>query len=252
MLENRIVVCLLISDGALVKTVRFQRPGYLGDPLNAVRIFNEFEVDELLFLDIGASARSTPIRFDLIREISEQCFMPLAYGGGITNLEQMRSLFQSGVEKVCLNSAALRTPSLIKEASRAFGSQSIVVSVDVKKDWLGRPRVWNQGKSTGRVPLDWCLEAEKAGAGEILLTSVERDGCWSGYDLPLVKHITESLRIPVVASGGAGSLQDLGQVISEAGASAAAAGSLFVYQRKGMGVLLSYPDRVQLQQHLLK
>lgn len=252
MLEKRIVVTLLLDDGALVKTVRFKGPSYLGDPLNAVRIFNEFEVDELLFLDIGASRRSAPIRFDLIREIAEQCFMPLAYGGGVATLEQMRSLFQLGVEKVSINSAALKDPSLIGEASRAFGSQSVMVSVDVKRDWLGRLRVWSQGKSTGRHPVDWCLEAETAGAGEILLTSIERDGTWLGYDISLVSKVSERLSIPVVASGGAGSLKDLGQAICEGGASAAAAGSLFVYQRKGMGVLLNYPDRGLLQQHLLK
>lgn len=245
MLERRVIVTLLLDQGRLVKTTRFQKPRYVGDPLNAVRIFNEYEVDELIFLDIGAS-KGSPIRFDLLQMIADQCFMPVTYGGGLTSLEAMHRVFQIGFEKVALNTGALRNPELVAQASRRFGRQSIVASVDYRRDWLGRYQLVAAGQRLVRDPLDWCMQLEQLGAGELLVNCVDRDGTWNGYDLAGLKRLRQRVSIPLIALGGASSVEDLGRAISESGVDAAAAGSLFVFQKKGMGVLLHYPDSATL------
>lgn len=241
MLERRIIVTLLLDRGQLVKTVGFKNPIYLGDPLNAVRIFNEYEVDELVFLDIGAS-KGTGIQYQLLKQIADQCFMPVTYGGGLATLEEMQAVFQIGFEKIAVNSEAIKNPQIVQAAARRFGRQSIVASVDYRKDWLGRRKVVGTGAAYCANPVEWCLQLERLGAGELLLNCVDRDGKWSGYDLPMLKQLSRQLKVPLVALGGASSIEDLQSAIVEGGADAAAAGSMFVFQKKGMGVLLHYPD----------
>jgi len=249
MYRARAIPCLLLRRGGLVKTVKFGQPTYLGDPINAVRIFNEREVDELVVLDIAATTEGREPPFAQLAGLATECFMPLTYGGGVTTVGQMDRLFTLGVEKVCLNSAAIEDPTLVPQAAAAFGSQSVVVSLDVKKTWMGDLRVMTRsGKhDTKRHPVEVAKQMEQAGAGELLLTSVDRDGTMAGYDLNLIRCVTEAVSIPVVACGGAGSLADFGRAVNEAGAAAAAAGSLFVFHGRLRAVLISYPSQASLQ-----
>ena len=242
------IPCLLLDGGGLVKTVRFKSPRYLGDPLNAVRIFNEKEVDELLLLDIRAWRGAGSIAWELVGKIATECFMPVCYGGGVTTLDQFRRLFAGGVEKVAINTAALERPELIGAAAREFGSQAVVVAIDVRKRFFGGAGAVSRGGSrwSGKDPVAWAREAEQAGAGELLLTSVDRDGTRRGYDLELVRAVTAAVRIPVIACGGAGSLTDLRAAL-DAGASAMAAGSLFVFHGPHQAVLITYPERRELE-----
>lgn len=251
MLRARVIPCLLLRDGGLVKTVKFGNPRYVGDPINAVRIFNEKEVDELAFLDISATPAGRQPNFDLIADIASEAFMPFAYGGGITTLEQIKRLFATGVEKVILNSAASQDPSLISRAADHAGSQSVVVSIDVRKSWLRRQSVFTRCGTIDLKfdPVTYAKGVEAAGAGEILLTSIDRDGTMSGYDLDLVEAVARAVSIPVIASGGAGSLQDLHRAIAS-GASAVAAGSLFVFHGKHRAVLITYPEYAELERSL--
>ena len=251
MLMTRIIPVLLLKKSGLVKTVRFKEPKYVGDPINAVRIFNDKEVDELVFLDITATPEDRPPAFDHIRDIASECFMPMCYGGGVRTQEDAQRLFALGVEKVALNSAAARNPALVTELAATYGSQSIVVSVDVRRDWLGRQRVFTCcGRSNiGRAPLDYVREMEQRGAGEILLNSIDRDGTMQGFDLLLVREVTQAVSIPVIACGGAGRVRHLAEVVVCGGASAAAAGSLFVFQGPERGVLLSYPTKRELEEN---
>ena len=248
MFRSRVIPCLLLSDSGLVKTVKFGTPKYIGDPINAVRIFNDKEVDELVVLDISATRAVRGPRFDMIREIAAECFMPLTYGGGVRTIEQMDRLFRSGVEKVSLNSEVFCTPQLVREAARRFGAQSVIVSIDVRRNWMGRYRVWSDGgrKDSGLDPYDHARQMVDLGAGEILVQSIDRDGTMDGYDLDLVRRITSSVSVPVVACGGAGKFEDLSRVIRDAGAAAAAAGSLFVFHGKHRAVLISYPTQQEL------
>jgi len=249
MYRARAIPCLLLRRGGLVKTVKFGQPTYIGDPINAVRIYNEREVDELVILDITATAENREPAFTQLGELATECFMPLTYGGGVTSIEQMQKLFELGIEKVSLNTAALKNTELVSKASATFGSQSVVVSIDVKKTWLGDYRVvTHSGKHDIKLnPVDAARRMEDAGAGELLLTSVDRDGTLSGYDLELVRRVTKAVSIPVVASGGAGNLGDFGRVVNESGAAAAAAGSLFVFHGKHRAVLISYPGQKELE-----
>jgi cyclase len=252
MLKHRVIPCLLLKDQGLVKTVKFRAATYVGDPINAVRIFNEKEVDELLFLDITASIEKRNPPFKIISEIAGECFMPLGYGGGIRSLEDIGTLFASGVEKACVNSYAVENPSFIRSASETFGSQSIVVSIDVKTSMFGKVTVHTLSgtKNTGLDAIEHAKRMEQMGAGEIFLNSIDRDGTMRGYDVTLVRKLSDAVTIPVVACGGAGTLDDLGEVLKKGGASAAAAGSLFVFHGKHRAVLISYPSRRELQEVL--
>lgn len=251
MLKTRVIPCLLLRNGGLVKTVKFQNPTYVGDPINAVRIFNDKEVDELVFLDIGATPADSEPNFDLLNDICSEAFMPFGYGGGITNLEQMKRLFSMGVEKVILNTAAVENPDLINDAASMAGSSSIVVSIDVRRSWMGKYSVHSRGgtRKTGLDLVEHAQEAERRGAGEILLTSIDNDGSMSGYDTDLVSKVASALTIPVTAVGGAGSLEHLRQAV-DAGAAAVSAGSMFVFHGRHRAVLITYPDYEELEQLL--
>lgn len=248
MLNVRVIPCLLLRNGGLVKTVGFESPRYVGDPINAVRIFNDKEVDELVFLDIEATPAGSGPGYELLADIAGEAFMPFAYGGGITSLEQVRRLFALGVEKVVINTAAQRTPTLVSEIAAAAGSSSVVASIDVKRDWRGHYSVWVAGgrRDTRCDPVAWARELERAGAGEILLTSINRDGTQSGYDLELVRRVAEAVSIPVVAAGGAGTLAHFREAV-DSGASAVAAGTMFVFHGKHRAVLITYPGRDELE-----
>ncbi len=249
MLRTRVIPCLLLRNGGLVKTVKFDNPTYVGDPINAVKIFNEKEVDELVFLDISATVEGRGPNFDLVRDIATEAFMPFGYGGGVTTLEQVRQLIASGAEKVVINTGAVERPSLVSEAAENIGSQSVVVAIDVSKSLFGRYEVVTHSatRKTGKDPVEWACEMEKAGAGEIVVNSVDRDGRMNGYDVALVRKITDAVRVPVVACGGAGKLQDLREAVVEGGASAVAAGSLFVFHGKHRAVLITYPKYSELE-----
>jgi cyclase len=250
MLRTRIIPCLLLQNQGLVKTVKFKNPTYVGDPINAVRIFNVKEVDELIFLDISASRDKRAPNLDVIGTIASQCFMPFCYGGGVRDTATIRRIFSLGAEKVAINSQALSNPQLIREAADLFGSQSIVAAIDVKKNLLGRYRVYDSSRAaaTDLDPVRHAVEMERQGAGEILLTSVDRDGTRQGFDLDLIQRVSEAVGIPVIACGGADSLQDLSAAIKVGGASAVAAGSMFVFYGKHRAVLINYPDAADLEQ----
>lgn len=247
----RIIPVLLIQKGGLVKSVRFRDHKYVGDPINAVKIFNEKEVDEIVILDISATAEKRPPNIGKIKEFASEAFMPLGYGGGITTLEEIKCLIGAGVEKVVLNAAAFNNQDLVSDGARYVGSQSIVVSIDVKKSWLGKHKVFinNGSKDTGLDPVKYALQMQETGAGEILLNSIDRDGTFGGYDLDLITAVSNAVNIPVVAIGGASAVEDFAAAI-HAGASAAAAGSLFVFQRPHHAVLISYPSQADLKTKL--
>lgn len=239
----RIIPFLLLQDGNLVKTRRFADARYIGDPINAVKIFNEKEVDELVLLDIGPDARANGPDIALIADIASEAFMPVGYGGGITSLQHMGRLFGAGVEKVVLNSILFDQPRLVEEAARIFGSQSIVACIDVKKTFLGGMAIFSEnGKRKQHVDLlAHARTLEGLGVGEIVLQSIDHDGTMAGYNLALVQKLAESVRVPVVCLGGAGTTDHLKDGL-RAGASAAGAGSMFVYQGPHRAVLISYPD----------
>lgn len=249
MLKHRVIPSLLLRNGGLVKTRRFRDAKYVGDPINAIRIFNEKEVDELMVLDIVASREGREPDYTLIEKFAGECFMPLSYGGGIRTLEQARRLFALGVEKVCLQSAALETPVLISDLAERFGSQSIMVSVDVSHNWLKRPCLYasRTGKNLKYPWLRFLQEAINRGAGEIVVNAVERDGLMTGYDLELIEQAANAVNVPLIALGGAGELAHFRQAVAR-GASACAAGSMFVFQGPHRAVLISYPNYRQLEQ----
>ncbi len=247
MLRPRIIPCLLVHEGGLVKTRRFRDPKYVGDPINAVKIFNEKEADELMVLDIDATVLGAEPNFRLIAQFAAECRMPLCYGGGIRTVEQAKRIIGLGVEKVAVSAAALANPSLVTEIASGIGSQSVVVVLDVKKSLLGSYEVCthNGKRSTGRSPIDVAREAERMGAGEIVINSIDRDGQMKGYDLPLAGKLREAIGLPMTVLGGAGSLGDIAQLISACGVVGAAAGSFFVFKGPYRAVLISYPDQTQ-------
>jgi len=253
MLKTRVMPCLLYYNSGLYKTVRFKNPAYIGDPINAIKIYNEKEVDELIFLDITASTDNREPNYKVISDIASECFMPLCYGGGITTLDQVKKILEIGVEKISLNHAAIKNPTLVSNAARDFGNQAVVVSIDVKKNFWGKYEVvYKRGtKSTGNHPVDFVKRMESAGAGEILLTVVDREGTWHGYDIELIKQVTDAVTIPVIVNGGAGNLAHLTQAVKEGKASGLALGSMVVYQKKGMGVLINFPPRTELEKILI-
>lgn len=249
MLRTRVIPCLLLKNNGLVKTIKFKNPSYVGDPINAVKIFNDKEVDELVFLDITASTEKKGPNFKLLSEISTECFMPLGYGGGISTLQEIEQLFNLGIEKVILNSNAFSKPELLKQAIAIFGSQSIVASMDVRKNWLTKKQtVYTLGghHNTKINPLEYAKQMEDIGVGELIVNSIDQDGTMDGYDYGLIKNISESVKIPIVALGGAGSIEDL-QKAKAAGASALSAGSLFVYQKPHRAVLITYPSKEEFE-----
>ena len=254
MLQIRVIPCLLLQGDGLVKTIQFKDPKYVGDPINAVRIFNKKEVDELIFLDIDASRKkgifgpkATGPRMDLIAKLSDECFMPLSYGGGIKTVEQVRDILGTGVEKVSINTQAFDDPAFIRKAAAIFGSQSIVVAIDVRRNHDGKYEVYTNGgaKPRGIDPVSHARHMEQIGAGEIFINSIDRDGTMEGYDLALIKAVSDSVTIPVIACGGAGKIDDFAPAV-KAGASAVAAGSFFVFHGKRRAVLINYPARAEL------
>jgi cyclase len=244
----RVIPVLLMQRGGLVKSVKFKDHKYVGDPINAVRIFNDKEVDELVILDISATSEKRPPDIGRIREIVAEAFMPIAYGGGITKMQEIDSLINSGIEKVILNSIAASNISLVREAATVLGSQSVSVSIDVKKNWLGKYRVHieNASKSIDKDPVQHAQDVVNAGAGEIILQSVDRDGSFNGYDVELIKMVSKAVNVPVVALGGAAGVDDFTLAV-QSGASAVAAGSIFVFQGPHRAVLISYPAQQQLK-----
>lgn len=252
MLRTRVIPALLVRHESLVKTVGFGKFTYVGDPCNTVRIFNELEVDELLFLDITASTDGRGPNLKLLADIANECFMPLAYGGGIRSLADAKAVFDIGFEKVAVNSFAMDKPALLTDIASQYGSQAVIASIDVKHGLLGRPTVRTRAgrHNTGRDPVEWAQEVEQRGAGEILLTSIDREGTWAGFDLDLVKRVSDAVSIPVIAHGGAGGTDDIGKVVKRANASAAALGSLVVFQKKDMGVLVNFPNKTILEKIL--
>lgn len=245
----RIIPALLIQNDGLVKSVRFKNHKYVGDPINAVKIFNEKEVDEIVVLDISATSERRPPKISRVREIASEAFMPLGYGGGITKLKEIIDLISAGIEKVIINTAAFYEPALIREGAKVVGSQSIVASVDVKRNILGQYRVFirNGTTSTGKDPVSYVKQMESEGAGEILLNSINRDGTFKGFDLELIKLVSSSVNIPVIAIGGASDTNDFLEAVKQ-GASAVAAGSMFVFQRPHRAVLISYPGPMELKE----
>ncbi len=248
MLRARVIPCLLLRNMGLVKTVRFDKPKYVGDPMNAVKIFNEKEVDELIILDIEASKRGAEPNYELLADIASECFMPVCYGGGVSSVAQALRLVQLGIEKIAVNSAAIADRELVPALSDVLGSQSVVVGIDVKRDWMGRYRVYNASakKLTDRSPEAYAVELAEAGAGELFLNDVDRDGEQSGYDLRLVEKVARAVPVPVIACGGAAQLNDFAAAVG-AGASAVAAGSMFVFQGRHRAVLISYPPYKELE-----
>ncbi|MDB5223194.1 MAG: Imidazole glycerol phosphate synthase subunit HisF [Chitinophagaceae bacterium] len=247
----RVIPVLLIQKGGLVKSIRFKNYKYVGDPINAVRIFNDKEVDELVILDISATVEKRPPDLEKIKIISGEAFMPLAYGGGITTLEQIKRLISFGVEKVVLNSSAIIHPELIKKGADWVGSQSMVISIDVKKNIWGKYKVHthNGNKNTGLDPVEFAKRVEKFGAGEIFLNSIDNDGTFKGFDLHLIKAVSSSVSVPVVSLGGAADINDFYKAIQN-GASAVAAGSMFVFQGPHKAVLINYPTPKNLKENL--
>ncbi len=252
MLRTRVIPVLLMRHESLVKTVRFRNFTYVGDPCNTVRIYNELEVDELLFLDITASREGRGPNMKVLAEIANECFMPLGYGGGIHSLDQAKAVFDIGFEKVAVNSHATEHPAIISEIAEHYGSQAVIASIDAQVGFFGghTVRILSGRRNTKISPVSWALEVEKRGAGEILLTSIDREGTWQGFDLDLVRHVTDAVSLPVIAHGGAGSIEHIGQVVKQAHASAVGLGSMVVFQKLGMGVLVNFPEKKLLQEIL--
>jgi len=252
MRKTRVIPCLLLKNKGLVKTIKFKNPKYVGDPINAVKIFNEKEVDELIFLDITATIENRKPPFNLLSQIASECFMPFSYGGGIRTLEDIKKILSLGVEKVAINSYAVENPSFIRKAAEYYGSQSIIVSIDVKKSPIGKYEIYTHGgKRAAKLdPTEFAMQMEEMGAGELFLNSVDRDGTMKGYDVELIKEISESVNIPVIASGGAGKIEDFRNAAKKGGASAVAAGSLFVFIGPYRAVLINFPTSEDLKEML--
>jgi cyclase len=246
MLRPRLIPCLLIQNGGLVKTVQFADPKYVGDPINAVRIFNEKEVDELIVLDIDATLRKREPDYCRIRNLAAECRMPLCYGGGVTTVAQVERIISQGVEKVALSASAVAEPELVARAAEVVGSQSVVAVLDVKKmGWRGKYEVFthNGQRKTGRGPVELAREMAAQGVGEIVVNAIDRDGLMKGYDLELVREVRDAVSLPLTVLGGAGSLKDIEALIKTFGIIGAAAGSLFVFKGVYRAVLINYPSR---------
>ena len=247
MLLERIIPCLLIKNGGFVKTRKFKNPDYVGDPVNVINLFNRFEVDEIIILDIGATRERRSPDFHLIDHLASECWVPLAYGGGVRSMEHAKKIFSLGIEKIIINSAITSNPDFISELVQVYGSQAVVASVDIGKDFFGRYVCYtHSGRKKIKAPvMEYLKFVEGLGVGEVFVNFIDRDGTWDGYDNELTPSIIETLSVPVVICGGAGSRKDFIEPLSF-GASAAAAGSLFVYKGKDKGVLINYPERPEI------
>ena len=245
MLRPRVIPCLLIKNGGLVKTVKFDQPKYVGDPLNAVRIFNEKEADELVVLDIDATVQGREPNYQVIKNLAAECRMPLCYGGGVSSVEQFKKIIGLGVEKVAISSAAVTDPELVLKAAKVVGNQSVVVVLDAKKKRLSSKYtvVTHNGKKATKLAVsEYANKMESLGAGEIVINSIDHDGVMKGYDLTLIEQVRSSVSIPVTALGGASSLEDIRILIEQFGLIGASAGSLFVFKGKYRAVLINYPN----------
>lgn len=251
MLRTRVMPCLLVRHGALVKTTRFATPSYVGDPVNAVHIFNEKEVDELIILDIDATPEGVPPPFETMRQLCTEAFMPVAYGGGLRDLEDVKRMLGLGVEKVIINTRAVEDPAFVTAVAGEYGSQAVVVSIDARRV-QGGYEVHTNGarRATGLDPVAHARRMEDLGAGEIMITSVERDGTMTGYDLALTGRVSKAVGVPVIASGGAGSVADFGRAVRDGGAAACAAGAMFVYYGRNRAVLINFPEQKELDEVL--
>jgi cyclase len=249
MFRPRVIPTLLLKEKGLVKTVNFKNPKYIGDPINAVRIFNDLEADELIFLDIDATLEGRTISSSLVKTIGDEAYMPFSVGGGIRTLEQAHGLISAGAEKIVLNTAAVDNPDIIREIAEVFGSQSVVVSVDVKKNLFGKyvPCAASGTNGIGFALTEHLKKAAVLGAGEVLINSISRDGRMQGYDIELIKRVSSIVDIPVIACGGAGTVTDFVSAVNEGGASAVAAGSLFVFHGPRKAVLINYPEKEELE-----
>lgn len=243
MFVPRIIPVLLLKNKGLVKSVRFKNYRYIGDPINAVKIFNDLQADELVFLDILASKEKRSVSLDFVRNVGDEANMPFAVGGGIRSTEDIRKIINAGAEKVAINTYAVQNPDFIEKAAREFGSSTIIVSIDVKKKRFGKKQIYTLAGSrpSGLSPVDFARQVEDHGAGEILLNSIDHDGMMEGYDLELIRSVADAVNIPVVACGGAGNLGHLREGIIKGHASAVAAGSMFVYHGPRKAVLVNYP-----------
>jgi cyclase len=253
MLRPRIIPTLLLRNESLVKTVRFRDFTYIGDPANTVRIFNELEVDELFILDISASLENRSPNLRVLADIANECFMPLGYGGGINSLDDAKSIFDIGFEKIVLNTYAERNPKLIEQIAGYYGCQAVVISIDIKKNFFNKKyvRTFSGRNNTYRDPLSWVIEVEKMGAGEILFTSIDHEGTWTGFDFDMVKLLADNVSIPVIAHGGAGTIAHIQKALYESHASAVAVGSMVVFQKQGRGVLVNFPEADKLTKVLI-
>lgn len=245
----RVIPCLLLQGSRMVKTVRFRNPTYLGDPRNAVKIFNEREVDELLILDISATPEGKAPQYELLREVVSEAFMPVGYGGGLRNVDDAKRVAGLGVEKMIVSTEAVERPAFVEELANVFGSSSVVVCLDVKRRLFGKYDVVSRGgrKGSGKDPVVLARDLECRGAGEIIVNAVDRDGTMEGYDVPLIRSVASAVAIPVVACGGAGKLSHFAEAVRDGKASAVAAGSMFVFQGKHRAVLINYPARAELE-----
>ena len=250
MLRTRVIPSLLVRNRGLVKTIRFNKAKYVGDPINAIRIFNDKEVDELVVLDIEATKRGS-IDFDYLAQINKEAFMPLGYGGGIKTADDVQRVLQLGYEKIILDNASLVDPSLIGKCAKACGSQSVVCCIDVKKDFLGSYRVYDyrNDKILKLSAIEWAKQCVQEGSGELLIYSVDNDGAYTGFDIKLLNAITPIVSVPIVALGGARNLEDLALAVSVGGASAVSAGSMFVFYGPHKAVLITYPSRDLLEKY---
>lgn len=244
MLRPRIIPCLLIKDNGLVKSVQFKNHKYVGDSINAVKIFNEKEVDEIMIIDIDATIQNREPNYKLIEALAAECRMPLCYGGGIKTVEQAQKIFALGVEKVSISSEAIANPYLLTEIGKRVGSQSIVVVMDVKKSETGRYEIWthNGSTNTGKDPIAFAKEVERLGVGEVVVNSIDEDGMMNGYDMVLIDSVRDAINLPLTVLGGAGTHKDIGELISKYKVIGIAAGSLFVFKGVFKAVLINYPN----------
>lgn len=261
MLNKRIIPVLLLKNDIVVKTIQFQNPRPIGEPIYAIKIFNDYEVDELIIVDIMLSKNNTDspsnpmkkkIPLTLISKISDESCMPITYGGGIDSLDDVNLLFNAGVEKIAINSSAVTNSDIVRQISKEYGSQSVVISIDVKQNTDNSYNVFTHcgTKSTNLDPIAHAIQMQTLGAGEILINSIDRDGMMNGYDISLIKKMSSSVTIPVIALGGAGSYEHLHHALQQGGASAVAAGSMFVYFGKKKAILINYPDRSEIEKIL--
>lgn len=244
----RLIPVLLLKGKGLVKTIQFKKPRYIGDPINAVKIFNDLKADELVFLDICASKENRSISIDLIRAIGDEAFMPFAAGGGISTLRQIEEVLKAGAEKVVINTQAVLNPRFIEDAANHFGSQSIIVSIDVKRNLFKNQivKIKDGLKKTKLEPVEWVKRVENLGAGEIIINSIDQDGMMQGYDIELIRKIADHVNIPVIACGGAGCLAHFKNCFDQGHAHALAAGSMFVFHGSRKAILINYPSKTEI------